>query len=286
MIEQHLLEVIPKNLAQSEVDYKVIEAIGNQEAKIFFKIDDSIIGGDLEKLSDEVLLHLLWENHLIKRSEGLALASSKKERANLIRSSIQLHRYKGTPYAIERALEAVNLEGNVEEWFEFDGDPYRFWVELSLNNKLNSMGLIEEMIMEYKNGRSWFDGFVILTLEKGIWCWDDSYSYPVYYKTCGEFSGEKNFNQSDVGDIALSNDTYGYKIEYPVVEKGFDQVDLKPIELKGDAYNYIKEFPVTGDMDPLTKEVTTLSGGASARAKSYEYNVTHPICGEFYAEGE
>lgn len=115
---------------------------------------------------------------------------------------------------------------------------------------------------------------------------DDSYSYPVYYKTCGEFSGEKNFSQSDVGDIALSNDTYDYKVEYPVVEKRFDQVDLKPVELKDDTYSYVKEFPVTGDMESLIKEVTTLQGESTVNAKPYEYNVTHPVCGEFYAEGE
>lgn len=115
---------------------------------------------------------------------------------------------------------------------------------------------------------------------------DDSYHYPVYYKSCGTFSGEKEFGQYDIGEVLLKNDTYDYIVEYPVAEKEFLQTDLMPIELENDTYDYIKRFPVAGEMELLTKEVTALSGGSFVDSAPYEYNVTHPICGEFYAEGE
>lgn len=286
MSERHLLEVIPKNLIQDDADYNIIEAIGNQEAKLFLEIDESVIDGNLERQSNEVMLHLLWENHLIKMSEGFALAETKQERADLIRSAVELHRYKGTPFAIERALKVVGIDGKNEEWFEYDGEPYRFLVELSLNQKLTDLDLIRSMIMEYKNERSWFDGFVILVLEQGFLFWDDSYSYPVYYKACGEFSGEKTFSQSSGEVISLVDDTYSYDVEYPVYEKEFRQADLAPVKVKDDTYGYIKRLPVAGEMEPLTKEVTTLSDATAVSAMLHDYSVTYPVCGEFYAEGD
>lgn len=69
MTEQHLLEVIPKNLIQDDVDYRVVEAVGNQEAKYFLQVNQSIIDDNLEDQPDDVLFHLLWENHLLKKAK-------------------------------------------------------------------------------------------------------------------------------------------------------------------------------------------------------------------------
>lgn len=82
---------------------------------------------------------------------------------------------------------------------------------------------------------------------------DDSYTYPVFYKTCGEFSGEKGFSQIDVGEVNAANDSYGYVVDYPVAQKGFSQAEMTPIEMINDSYGYSNEYLV---------------------------------CGEFYAEGE
>ena len=91
---QHLLDVVPQNLARGESAYNVIKAIGNQEDKLFSKVDKSIIDEDLERQSDDVIWHLLWENHLVKKEEGLELAFDKKARIDLILAAIELHRYK------------------------------------------------------------------------------------------------------------------------------------------------------------------------------------------------
>lgn len=287
MTEQHLLEVIPKNLIQDDVDYKIAEAIGNQEAKLFLRVNQSIIDDNFEEQPDSVLLHLLWENHLLKKSEGLALANSKKERADLIRASIQLHRYKGTPYAIERALKAVKIKGKTEEWFEYDGEPYHFWVELSLNQKLNDLKLIREMIMEYKNVRSWFEGFVIAALEQGFWYWDDSYSYPVYYKTTNDFWGEVTTINTAVGEISLSDDSYSY----PVYYEDMNVIQFKNIDTKSgllvvnDSYSYPVYHDSCGEFETPDTTSVQFEGATDTIYEAYSYPAYYPVCGEFEAGG-
>lgn len=283
---QHLLEVIPPNLVQNDVDHRIIEAIGNQEAKFFLKVDNSIIGDNLEGQPDEVIWHLLWENHLIKNSEGLALAKSKKERADLIRSAVELHRSKGTPYAIERALEVVGVDGHNEEWFEFDGEPYHFWVELSLGQKLSDLDLIREMIMEYKNERSWFDGFVVMALEQGFLYWDDSYSYPVYYKDTNDFWGMAKTINVAAGGTSYIDDSYSYPVYYDVNEVQFKNIDTGVgLLCADDSYSYPVFHESCGDFETPHTTSVQFGGVVDMIFEAYSYPTYYPICGEFEAGG-
>lgn len=286
MTEQHLLEVIPKNLIQDDVDHRIIEAIGNQEEKFFLRVKRSIIDDNFEEQSDDVILHLLWENHLLKKSEGLALADNKKERADLIRASIQLHRYKGTPYAIERVLRAVGIKGESEEWFEYDGEPYHFWVELNLNQKLNDLELIREMIMEYKNVRSWFDGFVISALDQGFWYWDNSYSYPVYYKTTNDFWGEAETINLKVGNVNYFDDSYSYPVYYDVNTIQFKNVDTRSgLTVTNGGYSYPVHHKSCGEFETPSTTSIQLDGATDFVYKAYSYPAHYPVCGEFEAGG-
>lgn len=283
---QHLLEVIPRNLVQDDTDYRIIEAIGNQEAKLFLRIENSIIGDNLEEQSDEVIWHLLWENHLIKSSEGLALAKSKREKADLIRSAVQLHRYKGTPYAIKRALRVVGVNGRNEEWFEYDGEPYHFWVELSLNQKLNDLELIREMIMEYKNERSWFDGFVVLALEQGFLYWDDSYSYPVYYKDTNDFWGTAKAINLVAGGTSYTDDSYSYPVYYDVNTVQFKNVDTGVgLQHFDDSYSYPVYYESCGEFETPNTISAQFDGAVDMIFEAYSYPAYYPVCGEFEAGG-
>ena len=52
-----------------------------------------------------------------------------------IADSITIHRQKGTVAAIERVLQILGVKAELEEWFEYDGDPYTFqltaWVDFT-----------------------------------------------------------------------------------------------------------------------------------------------------------
>ncbi|GGG33012.1 hypothetical protein GCM10007425_29630 [Lysinibacillus alkalisoli] len=283
--DQHLLQVISPNLIQGDDSYRAIKAIGDQEAKLFLKIDSAILDKDLERQSDDVIWHLLWENHLLKHSEGLALAKDKKERIDLILSSVELHRYKGTPYAVERALEVVGLEGKKEEWFEYDGEPYHFWVELKLNQKLNDLDLIYDMIMAYKNVRSWFDGFVILALEQGFWYWDDSYSYPVYYKTCGDFWGHAETINQNLGGTLYQDDSYSYPVYFDDVNPTYVQhMDTGVgFALVSDDYSYPVYYKTCGNFETPYAKSAQFNGATDMLFEAYSYPTHYAVCGEFEA---
>lgn len=90
--------------------------------------------------------------------------STETKRA-VIAESIPLHRKKGTPWAVERALVvAGSPAAKVIEWFDYPvtaGSPYHFKVEIDIEGETVSAALeakLTAIINAFKNERSVLDG--------------------------------------------------------------------------------------------------------------------------------
>jgi phage tail P2-like protein len=106
---------------------------------------------DVKTCPDEFLPWLEWALHV-----DYPGATPAQKRA-LIVDSVQLHRTKGTRFALERALAPLGLSSAIFEWFEYDGNPYCFQVAIDVSDKGMSklyLSDIEGLIHEYKNVRS------------------------------------------------------------------------------------------------------------------------------------
>lgn len=113
----------------------------------------------IDNVDASTLPHLAEQFH-ITGNEGWLLASTEEKKRNLIKASIELHKYKGTKYAIKKVLEMLNLDGDVEEWFQYDGEPYHFKVNIDLlNREMNqeTKQRLNALINEFKNTRSWLE---------------------------------------------------------------------------------------------------------------------------------
>ena len=165
-------DLLPPSLARDENIRALAQALDRELEKIEAQIINVLILPRIDQISDPDLLDLLaWQFHI----EGYDLAQSVEEKRNLIKSAIELHRYKGTKYAIKKVLQALGLEGQVKEWFEYNGQPYRFKVELGITNRQITPELrdkLVQLIQDYKNERSWLEEIVLYYLAKG-----DGYLY-------------------------------------------------------------------------------------------------------------
>ncbi len=119
----------------------------------------------VDKVDASALPHLAEQFHIMG-NEGWLYATTEQEKRNLIKNAIELHRYKGTKYALRKVLEILNLNGKIREWFEYSGDPYHFIVSLDLQNRGYESTTEEQLldlIEETKNVRS-----VMETLEVNL----------------------------------------------------------------------------------------------------------------------
>ena len=114
--------------------------------------------GGLQPLSDELLDLLAWQLHV----EGYDLAQDRQAKVQIIQESLYLHRKKGTPWSLRRALELLmQRDVQIPEWFSYGGEPYYFRVRFDVS----LLGFYPEQwrpllsaIYEWKNVRSWLEG--------------------------------------------------------------------------------------------------------------------------------
>lgn len=88
--------------------------------------------------------------------KGFRLAKNELEQREIIKRAIELHRFKGTLWAVKEALKAIGFgDAVVEE--HVDGHWAKFRVKIDLGSrKLDELEISDlvKMINEYKNARS------------------------------------------------------------------------------------------------------------------------------------
>ncbi|GFN35914.1 phage tail protein I [Tepidimicrobium xylanilyticum] len=78
----------------------------------------------VNELDNSALDELAWQLHV----DWYDAHADIEVKRQLIKNAIKVYRYRGTPYAIEQVIEDYFDDGEVEEWFEYGGDPYYFRV--------------------------------------------------------------------------------------------------------------------------------------------------------------
>lgn len=98
--------------------------------------------------------------------------TSLSAKRNLIKTSFEVHRHLGTTGAVNRAIQAVYPQSNVEEWWEdwYQGEPYHFRVVLEAAfpvvpfNKSD----IYRAVYIYKSLRSHLDGIIFRSTNRFV----------------------------------------------------------------------------------------------------------------------
>ena len=150
------------SLAQiNDINLKIFDEICEER---FANLDlECILISIIDNVPADALPHLAEQYH-ITGNEGWLQALSEIEKRNLIKSSIKMHRYKGTKFAIEEIFKTLNIVGNVEEWFNYGGQPYYFKVILEIFNRPitnETETKLRALIDEYKNERSWLQSILL-----------------------------------------------------------------------------------------------------------------------------
>jgi len=87
---------------------------------------------------------------------------SESTKRQMIKDAAQLRFKTGTAWAIETAIKNITAHDSVfcHEWFEYDGDPYHFTVNVDLVGATPDQALsvlVNQLIEVYKNARSELD---------------------------------------------------------------------------------------------------------------------------------
>ncbi|MDR0580203.1 MAG: phage tail protein I [Campylobacteraceae bacterium] len=100
--------------------------------------------------------------HLAESFDVDILGLNEQQTRELLQDAFQIHYYAGTPYSIKRALAIVFKHAGIQEWQEYEGDPYYFRVTVESNPDITGITqqLLDRLVQtakRYKNARSLID---------------------------------------------------------------------------------------------------------------------------------
>ena len=86
---------------------------------------------------------------------------------SLIKNTLALYTKTGTLAAVQEAVSAIFGNGEVEEWFEYGGEPYHFKVRTSTMNTTDEMiQQLTDIISQMQNVRSHLDSVVVEAMQQ------------------------------------------------------------------------------------------------------------------------
>lgn len=149
------LDLIPPSIVNDPQVQAISAAVTPQLQEVSQSIRECIILARLDELQEEVVDLLAWQYHVDFYDSDLSI----HQKRNLVRTSIDAHRHKGTPYAVELVVKAILDDAIVQEWFEYGGEPYFFRV-IKINGQITAdmYPRLKKAVDTVKNTRSWLEG--------------------------------------------------------------------------------------------------------------------------------
>lgn len=160
-----LKQILPSNLAADETVSDIATVIENTLQEISTQIYMCVLLPRLDELPDNILNEIAWQYHVDFYQDTL----ERETKIKLIKTSIAMHKLKGTPYAVEKVCTDVFKSAQVVENWEYGGQPYHFKVAFIQEpvTDLNKINNLINAINTAKNVRSWCDEIGFITEQAG-----------------------------------------------------------------------------------------------------------------------
>ena len=112
----------PKMQALSQVIAKELQENARQ-------IKNNVIYARIDELPEKLLDVLAYDLHI----DWYDYDYPVQVKRDLIKTSVRVHKKLGTVYAVETALGALHPRSEIEEWFDYGGEPFYFRIVLDVS---------------------------------------------------------------------------------------------------------------------------------------------------------
>lgn len=208
-------EILPEAVKSDSNAKALADAVTPELQAISAAIQECIILARLDYLPENAVDLLAWQYHVDFYESGADIEVKRK----LVRQSIDWHRHKGTPYAVQSIVSAILEGAEVQEWFEYGGEPYHFRVHL-ISGPMTEAATLEKLVKainSVKNTRSWLDGvsFVRNTVQT-------VYLAGVFHRHKNLVINLPQFKMPDIADIKYFGSANNIHKEVIIWQTGMD----------------------------------------------------------------
>lgn len=125
-----LTRMLPPSLKEDRNMLAIAYAIQDELLATISMARLTLVYARIDELPEEVLDILAYDLHVDWYDYSYPLEVKRE----IIKSSTRVHKRLGTKYAVETALGTLHPNSHIEEWFEYDGEPFSFRVILDTTN--------------------------------------------------------------------------------------------------------------------------------------------------------
>ena len=151
-----LMQLLPASIAADTTVKNISLSVETILQKVAGQTAAVLLLPHLDELPEAIIDELAWQYHVDTYSADLPIGVKRQ----LIRQSIAWHHKKGTPAAVTDMLSTIYASAQLEEFWEYGGEPYHFRVTVG-EDRTDSAQTIDDAIRVIKlskNVRSWLDG--------------------------------------------------------------------------------------------------------------------------------
>lgn len=221
--------VLDKDTLFNALGQSTAEAIG----EAFLNVKKASIYTRIAEL-DEGVLDILAKDFGISWYDYDFQLDTKRR---VVAAAFSVHRHMGTVGAMITAICAIWPDSTVEEWFEYNGDPFYFRVLVNANEpgaEPIRFDAIDKTVKLYKNERSWLeDNRVILRIYCGIEIRTSADGQKYHSEICGTLPRVSTHGDVSGEHIVVSAGNEGSK--YHPVLSGQSETGVNPaVSVHGD----------------------------------------------------
>lgn len=154
-----LYKMLPFSLQKDRKIKSICDALQPSLDKNWEDISSISIYKKIDTLDEDIVDFLAYSFHVDFYKKGLPLSKKRI----LVKNSLKYHRYKGTTWAVEDLISNIFSDSNVQEWYDYGGEPYFFkiFTKDNLKNQEQFNDFLEALYT-VKNTRSWLECFVLV----------------------------------------------------------------------------------------------------------------------------
>ena len=153
-----LLSLQTKQMQEDPTTVALCTALNPQFITIGDEIKSCLIYSRIDYLESDVLDELAFQIEMDWYDSTADIVIKRK----LLKNALKVFRTRGTPYAVEQVIQDYFGDGYIEEWFDYDGDPYKFRVVTSNSSVTSELANQFTMaVNSVKNLRSVLEEIII-----------------------------------------------------------------------------------------------------------------------------
>lgn len=155
--DSEIAQILPSNLKYDNNVQAISYAIKNALNKAIHYSKLISVYATIDNLPEQILDLIAVESRTQYYDENFKIETKRE----ILKNTLIWYYKAGTSSAVEELVAIVFGEGEVKEWFEYDGDPYYFKIKTNATSTPDIDAFFSEMIHRVKNTRSHLEAIEI-----------------------------------------------------------------------------------------------------------------------------